>query len=142
MNDSQYFQTTSLSYRLKAAERELAAFRSGDAYVKLCADYESVIRGQNITIKKLRKERDGFSFSRKEITRQWMDVLDDIQKEHEKEIKKLKKTIAELLDIIVSLKNRNAELDEKRKKALADYYETAVKLEEAQGMTCPIFPTP
>ncbi len=134
MNNSQYFQTASLSYRLKAAERELAAFRSGDAYVKLRADYESVIRGQNLTIKKLQKERDVFSFSRKEITRQWMDVLDDIQKGHEKEIKKLKKTIAELLDIILSLKNRNVELDEKRKKALADYYETAVKLEEAQGM--------
>ncbi len=33
MNNSQYFQTTSLSYQLKAAERELASFRSGDAYV-------------------------------------------------------------------------------------------------------------
>ncbi len=134
MNDSQYFQTTSLSYRLKAAERELAAFRSGDAYVKLRADYESVIRKQNLTIKKLQKERDDYSFSRKEITRQWMDVLDDVQKESEKEIKKLKKMIAELLDIVASLKNRNAELDEKRKKALADYYEIAVKLEEAQGI--------
>ncbi len=96
MNDSQYFRTTSLSYRLKAAEREPAAFRSGDAYVKLLADYERVIHEQNLAIKKLRKERDDFSFSRKEITRQRMDVLDDVQKEHEKEVKKLKKAIAEL----------------------------------------------
>lgn len=44
-----------------------------------------------------------------------MDVLGDIQKEHEKEVKKLKKTITELLDMVVSLKKRNAELDEKRK---------------------------
>ena len=36
--------------------------------------------------------------------------------------------------MIVSLKNRNAELDEKRKKALHDYYETAAKLEDAQGI--------
>ena len=57
-----------------------------------------------------------------------------MQKEHEKETKKLKKTIAELLDIILSLKNRNEELNEKRKKALSDYYETAVKLDEAQGI--------
>ncbi len=63
-----------------------------------------------------------------------MEVLEDVQKEHEKEVKKLKKVIAELLDMVASLKNRNAELDEKRKKALHDYYEAASKLEEAQGL--------
>lgn len=104
MNNQQYFQTTSLSYRLKAAERELADFHSGEAYVKLRAEYEAIIRSQQATIKKLQKERDSFSFSRKEITRQWMDVLEDVQKEHEKEVKKYKKNIAELLDMIVSMK--------------------------------------
>ena len=133
MNDQQYFLTTSLSYQLKAARRELADFRSGEAYRKLRAEYEGKIRDLNLTVKRLRKERDEFSFSRRQITKQWTDVLEDVQKEHEKETEKLKRTIAELLDIILSLKNRNGELDEKRKKALSDYYETAVKLEEAQG---------
>lgn len=134
MNNQQYFQTTSLSYRLKAAERELADFRSGEAYVKLRAEYEAIIRSQQATIKKLQKERDSFSFSRKEITRQWMDVLEDVQKEHEKEVKKYKKNITELLDMVVSLKKRIAELDEKRKELLEKYYETAVKLQDAQGV--------
>lgn len=134
MNDREYFLTTSLSYQLKAAQRELSSFRSGDAYTRLRAEYESVIRDLNKTIKKLQKERDDISFSRKEITRQWMDVLEDVRKEHEKEVQRLKKTIAELLDIIVSLKNLNGDLDEKRKKALKDYYEAATKLEDAQGL--------
>lgn len=134
MNDREYFLTTSLSCQLKAARQELSSFRSGEAYVKLRTDYEKIIRDQNLTIKKLQKERDDFSFSRKEITGQWMDVLGDVQKEYEKETRKLKKTIAELLDIVASLTNRNAELDEKRKKLLHDYYETAARLEEAQGL--------
>lgn len=134
MHDKEYFLTTSLSYQLQAARRELADFRSGEIYRKMRADYEGIIRELNLTVKKLQKERDDFSFSRKEITRQWMDVLGDVQKEYEKEVEKLKKTVAALLDMIVSLKNRNAELDEKRRKALSDYYETAVKLEEAQGL--------
>ena len=134
MNDREYFLTTSLSYQLQAARRELASFRSGEAYQKLRADYEGIIREKDIAIKKLQKERDGFPFSRKKITKQWMDVLEDVRKEYEKEIERLKKTIAELLDMVVSLKNRNCELDEKRKKALSDYYEAAVKLEEAQGL--------
>ena len=134
MNDREYFLTTSLSYQLKAALKKLADFRSGEIYRKLRTDYERIIRDLNLTIKKLQKERDDLSFSRKEITRQWMDVLEDVEKEYEKEVGKLKKTIAELLDMVVSLKNRNAELDMKRKQALSDYYETAVKLEEAQGL--------
>lgn len=134
MNDREYFLTTSLSYQLKAARRELLDFRSGEALQKLRADYEGIIREKNQTIKKLRKERDDFSFSRKEITRQWMDVLEDVRKEAEKEVKKLKKTIAELLDIIMSLKKQNAQMDKKRKKALSDYYETAARLEEALGL--------
>lgn len=134
MNDREYFQTTSLSYQLQAARRELAGFRSGEAYQKLRADYEGIIREKNLTIKKLQKERDEISFSRRKITEQWMDVLEDVQKEHEKETEKLKKAIAELLDMVVSLKKRNCELDEKRKKALSDYHEAAVKLEEAQGL--------
>lgn len=134
MNDQQFFLNTSLSYQLRAARRELASFRSGEAYVRLRTEYERVIRDQDLTIKKLQKERDGLSFSRKEITRQWLDVLEDLQKEHEKEVRKLKKAITELLDIVASLKNRNAELDAKRKKALSDYYEAAAKLEDAQEM--------
>ena len=86
MNDREYFQTTSLSYQLQAARRELAGFRSGEAYQKLRADYEGIIREKDIAIKKLQKERDGFSFSRKKITEQWMDVLEDVRKEYEKEI--------------------------------------------------------
>ncbi len=108
MNDREYFQTTSLSYQLQAARRELAGFRSGEAYQKLRADYEGIIREKNLTIKKLQKERDEISFSRRKITEQWMDVLEDVQKEHEKETEKLKKAIAELLDMVVSLKKRNA----------------------------------
>lgn len=125
MNDQQYFLTTSLSYQLKAARRELADFRSGEIYRKLRADYEGIIRKLNLTIKKLLRERDAFSLSRKEITKQWTDVLEDVQKEHEKETGKLKKAIAELLDITASLKNRNKELDEKRKKALSDHYRSS-----------------
>ena len=63
MHDREYFLTTSLSYQLQAARRELADFRSGEAYRKLRADYEDIIRERNLTVKKLRKERDDFSFS-------------------------------------------------------------------------------
>jgi len=48
-----------------------------------------------------------------------MEVLEDVQKEYEKEVKKLKKAIAELLDIEASLVNQNAKLNEKKEKGTA-----------------------
>lgn len=134
MTDQHFFDMTSMSYELHALRRELDSFRSGEAYVKLREDYENIIHSQNQTIKKLRMERDEISFTRKQITNQWQEVLDDMEKEHAKEIKRLNRLIVELLDIIASLKKINAKLDEKRKKALSDYYDTATKLEDAQGM--------
>ena len=134
MNDQEYFQTTSLSYQLKAARRELEALKSGEAFRKMREDYEAVIRSQNREMEKLRRERDSLSFTRKGITRQWTQVLEDMDREHEKEVKKLKKVITELLDMVASLTNQNRALEEKRKKLLHDYYETASKLEEAQGL--------
>lgn len=68
MNNWQYFQATSLSYLPKEAHKELTLFRSGKAYTKLCAEYESIIQEQNAAIKK-QKECDDFFFSRKEIKR-------------------------------------------------------------------------
>lgn len=134
MNNQEYFATTSLSYQLKAANRELQAFRSGEIYQKMRKNYESIIRSQNREIAKLRQERDEYSFTRKAITRQWTEVLDDMEQEHKREVKKLKKVVAELLDITASLTNRNEELNEQRKKILHDYYEVASQLEEAKGL--------
>lgn len=134
MTDRHFFDMTSMSYELHALRRELDTFKSKEAYAGLRRDYENIIRSQNRTIEKLRRERDEISFTRKQISNQWQEVLDDMEKEHAKETKKLNRLIAELLDIIASLKKANAVLDEKRKKALSDYYDAATKLEDAQGL--------
>lgn len=47
-----------------------------------------------------------------------MNVLEDVRKEYEKKEDKLKRVIADTLDMVASLKNWNAELNEKRKKVL------------------------
>ena len=47
-----------------------------------------------------------------------MNVLEDVRKEYEKKEDKLKRVIADPLDMVASLKNWNAELNEKRKKVL------------------------
>ena len=62
--------------------------------------------------------------SERKITRQWTGVMDDMI--HEKEVKNLKKTVMELIDIIASLTNRNTELEGQKKGFLHKYYEAAI----------------
>lgn len=64
--------------------------------------------------------------SERKITRQWTGVMDDMIPEHEKEVKNLKKTVTELMDIIASLTNRNTELEGQKKEFLHKYYEAAI----------------
>lgn len=61
-------------------------------------------------------------------------MLEDVRKEYERKEEKFKIVIAELLDISPSLMRRNAELGEKWKNTLHDFYEMAAKLEDAQGL--------
>ena len=134
MSSRQEMMVNTLSCRLKAAQREIAALRSGDASASLRREYEAVVREKDRTIERLRRERDEFSFSRRQITRQWQEVLEDLQAELEKDIRRLEKLVRKLLADTVRLEKRNRELEAKRKELLHRYYETAGRLEETEGM--------
>ena len=115
MSSRQEMMVNTLSCRLKAAQREIAALRSGDASASLRREYEAVVREKDRTIERLRRGRDEFSFSRRQITRQWQEVLEDLQAEHEKEIRRLEKLVRKLLADTVRLEKRNRELEAKGK---------------------------
>lgn len=110
MTDRHFFDITSMTYELHAPRRKLDTFKSGGAYARLRRNYENIIHSQNQTIAKLRRERDEISFTRKRIANQWQEVLDDMEKEHARETKRLNRLIAELLDIIASLKKNECSI--------------------------------
>lgn len=120
--------------KIKALEAELAAFHSDEAYLSLRKEYEQIISEKDREIERLKKERDSFSFSRRRITENWLDVFAEADKEHQKELKRLKEAILELIDINIALKNKYVELKEKYRQKNQEYYDTAAKLDDADGV--------
>ncbi len=123
-----------LELKVKALENQVNSFRSGNAYVRLREDYESVIRGKGLSIKRLEKE---LSEARSQIIKnrnQWFDVSEEMEKEFYKTIKTKDKKIQELGRRVLKVEcQRDDALDQAagwRKK----YYELSGRLEELEGL--------
>ena len=115
-----------LKLKARSLEEELESFKSGNVYIKLRSDYESVIRGKNAEIRRLKLEL-ARSHAQIIINRDnFFDVIKDMEKEHAKEIAVKDREISEL-------KERNLEVERQRDAALDEV--TAVSREKETLIT-------
>lgn len=84
---------TSLQYEVKALERRLTAFESGEKYVTMKEEHEKELRFLWRIIKKLRKELADARYELKRSRKLWYEATDDMQDEYEKKIDRLKKEL-------------------------------------------------
>lgn len=80
---------TALQYELKAAQRQLAAFESGERYVAIKNEYEKELRRLERELKALRETLHRLQIDHTRALRQLFESTDDMQAEYEKKIKKL-----------------------------------------------------
>lgn len=127
------YDRNTLECRLKAAQKELEAFRSGEAYEKQ----------KQLRLADLKRYRQQIALKDAELAqahtdtvqvrKQWFAVFEDMEKEHEKALQKQAKQILQLQERLFKAEaDRDTALDRvtewKRK-----YYETATMLEEEKG---------
>lgn len=132
MNSFEYVST--LQYRLKAQAQQIAEFKSGERYQKLEAEYKAVIRSLERTIKKLEKELADAHSTTVSVRNQWFEVMEDLIKEHEKEIAKKDRIIKALrAENNKIFRQMDAALDKCREKQ-RKIYELGTLLEEQQAL--------
>ncbi len=123
-----------LELQVKALENQANSFRSGNAYVRLRKDYESVIHEKNLCIKGLEKELSKAHSQIIDNRNQWFDASEEMEKEFHKAIKAKDKKIQELeRRALKAERQRDDALDraaEWRKK----FYELSGHLEELEGL--------
>lgn len=125
--------TTTLEYRLKAANTEILAFKSGEKYMQLQTEHQKVVRSLERRIRILEKELCRSHSETITVRNQWFVVFEELQTEsgqkqaeYEKEKKQLKEKILKVEC------QRDAALDkvtEQRHKI----YELETELEEERG---------
>lgn len=95
MNNSFEYIST-LQYRLKAANDEIAAFKSGKKYIQMEAYFLGIIRKQEARIKALELEIARAHAETVTVRNHWIEVTEDLDKECQKKLIKAEKALTKM----------------------------------------------
>ncbi|HHV11102.1 MAG TPA: transposase [Clostridiales bacterium] len=132
MNHS-FEYTTTLEYRLKAANAEILAFKSGKKHVQMQAAHQKVVRSLERRIRVLEEEICRSHREAVTVRNQWFEIFEELQAESDRKQAEFEKENKQLKEKIVKAeRQRDAALDkvtEQRHKI----YELGTELEEEKG---------
>lgn len=124
---------STLQYRNRSLSKQVEDFKSGEQYRKMDAENKRLMRFHNREMKRMEYELSKAHSETVTVRRYWSEVMDDLDKEHKAEIRRL-------LSEIERLKKQNLELARQRDAAKdklcerrREYYALAAQLEEERG---------
>lgn len=122
-----------LQYRLKAAENQIAAFKSGKKYIQMESHYQSIIRKQEARIKALEKEVERAHAETVTVRNHWIEVTDDLDKEYRKKLSKTEKALEKMEKRALNAERQRDDTLDKLKEERLEKYRLGAKLEEEKG---------
>ena len=115
MYDSQYEFITTLQYRVKSLQAQLEAFRSGNKYLQMEAEYKSLLRTEESRIHKLEVDLSRAHAQTIDVRNKWWETIEDIYKEHQKELAAKDTRIRELEKRALNAERQRDELLDKKR---------------------------
>ena len=132
MYDSQYEFITTLQYRVKSLQAQLEAFRSGDKYLQMEAEYKSLLHTEESRIHKLEVDLSKAHAQTIDVRNKWWETIEDIYKEHQKELAAKDARIRELEKRALNAEKQRDELLDKKRDLLHELYEVKTELEDVK----------
>ena len=130
MYDSQYEFIATLQYRIKSLQTQLEAFRSGAKYLQMEAEYKSLLHTEESRIHKLEAELSRAHAQTIDVRNKWWDTIEDIYKDHQKELAAKDIRIKELEKRALNAERQRDELMDKKRDLLHELYEVKTELED------------
>ena len=125
--------TTTLEYRLKAANAQICAFKSGEIYVRMQEEYLKELRSLEREIRKLKDELSHARSETVSVRNQWFEIFEELQKECERKLSALRKELERMeRRAIKAERQRDAALD-KVTRQRHKIYGLEMALEEEKG---------
>ncbi len=131
--DNSFDIITSLQYRLKAAEAEITALKSGKKYLDMQEAHRKEVRSYERRIKALEA---GLAKARHDIINirnQWFEVFEDLEKEYNKSLSAALKKAGQMEQRALHAEGKLDEALDKVKEQRTRLYETETELEEEKG---------
>ena len=132
MPDSYDFVT--LMCRLKAAQKEVEAFKSGEKYAQMKALHLKDIQYFKRTILKMQDELARAHSAMISSRDHWFEVFEDLQKEFEQKLKEAEQRLIEMEKRALRAERERDEALDKIKELRLQFYQTASELEKEKGI--------
>ena len=125
-----YEQMTTLQYRYHSVLKQLEEFKSGEKYVKMKAEYQNLLRRYNKKVLQMEYELSKAHSETITVRKYWSEVMDDLEKEHSKEVNHLLAENAHLKKENLKLTRQRDEATDKYRERNREYYVVAAELME------------
>ena len=126
-------RVTTLQYELKAAQRQLASFKSGQKFVTMKKEHEQECRRLERQIKSLQEELHRLRLEQLYARQQWFESTDDMQAEYERQIRTLQAENARLYERSIKAEAQRDAAYDKITEMRREKYQLAAELEEEKG---------
>lgn len=133
MDNRTFEYISNLQYRLKNAREQLEAFKSGEKYVQMTKEHKSTVRQLENTIKKLKREITKAEKETVKVRNIWFEQSEIIEKEHQKEVEKLKKQLEEMEARALKAEAQRDEALNKVSEIRKEKYSVETELENEKG---------
>lgn len=133
MSNSVFNYLTNLQYKVKALTSQVESYKSDEKYEALTADYKRGFATKDREIKKLKLEITKARRETVTVRDNWMQVNDDLQAEHAKELKRKEQIIKNLEERALRSERRVDELKDENLALRKECYALKTELEEEQG---------
>lgn len=125
-----YEQMTTLQYRCRCLSKQVEDFRSGEKYRQMEEAYKKLLRFHNKEIKRMEYELSKAHSETVTVRKYWGEVMDDLEKEHQKEVCRLLAEVKHLKKENLKLTVQRDEVEDKYQQRNREYYAIASELLE------------
>ena len=109
-------QMTTLQYRCRSLSKQVDDFKSGEKYRQMEEAYKKLLRFHNKEMKRMKYELSKAHSETVTVRKYWSEVMDDLEKEYQKEVRRLLTEIEHLKKENLKLAGQRDEAKDIRKK--------------------------
>ena len=124
---------TNLQYKVRALTAQLKALESGEKFVTLKSEFRSQLSAKDREIRTLKLELTDAHCQTATVRKNWMQVIEDMEKEHGKALQKKDRTIQSLEERALRAEQLLDEHRSKLRDKNKELYQTKVELEDEKG---------
>lgn len=131
--DRDFSYRTTLEYRVKSLQHQVEAFRCGETYRSMQAEFHKQFSSQNRTIKHLSAELSAAHRQVVTVRQHWWEVFEDLEKEHTQELEEKERQLRAMEERALRAERQRDEALDQLSVKRGELYQAWTQLEEEKG---------